>query len=79
MTSDAGVKHYLYRVQPTRAEMLRDGPTEHETRIIGQHFEHLQRLASAGVVLMAGRTAELFPYRIAVFSSRGWPDDATAA
>jgi uncharacterized protein YciI len=47
---------YLYRIQPTRAEMLRDGPTAEEAEIVGHHFEYLQRLAARGVVLLAGRT-----------------------
>jgi len=48
--------HYLYRIQPTRPEMLDDGPTEREATIVREHFEYLQALTAAGTVLMAGRT-----------------------
>jgi uncharacterized protein len=47
---------FLYRLQPTRLGMLTDGPTEHEARIVGEHFAYLKRLSEQGVVLMAGRT-----------------------
>jgi uncharacterized protein len=99
------MKQFLYRIRPTRPEMLTEGLTEREARIIGEHFGHLQRLAAEGTVFMAGRTlnddastfgitvfqaeteeraaeivrsdpavgqgvmqAELFPYRVAVWS-----------
>jgi uncharacterized protein YciI len=48
--------HFLYRLQPTRLEMLTVGPTELEAAIVGEHFRHLQKLTADGVVLMAGRT-----------------------
>jgi uncharacterized protein YciI len=47
---------YLYRIQPARESMLRDGPTAEEAEVVGHHFEYLQRLAARGVVLLAGRT-----------------------
>ena len=47
---------YLYRIQPARIEMLKDGSTEEEDRIIGEHFKYLSRLHDRGVVWMAGRT-----------------------
>jgi uncharacterized protein YciI len=110
------MQQYLYRIQPTRIGMLTEGPTEQETKVVREHFEHLQRLVADGTVLMAGRTldadertfgivvfiaeseaqaaefvrddpavkhgvmrAELFPYRVALWS-RVRPagvDDAT--
>jgi len=98
---------FLYRIQPTRLEMLTEGPTEREASIVNEHFEYLQKLVAEGVVFMAGRTqnigertfgivvfeaatesaavalmqndpvvklgvmkAELFPYRIALWSPK---------
>ena len=49
---------FLYRIVPTRAEMLVSGPTEREMQVIDAHFVHLQKLADEGVVLMAGRTLD---------------------
>lgn len=101
------MKQFLYRIVPTRPAMLTEGRTENEARVVGEHFAYLKRLTDAGVVLMAGRTAnddastfgivvflaesedeaakvmaedpaveqgvmraELFPYRVALWSSR---------
>jgi uncharacterized protein YciI len=47
---------FLYRIQPTRLGMLTEGPTEHESAIIDEHFEYLQKLVGQGVVFTAGRT-----------------------
>ena len=49
-------KHYLYRIQPTRHEMLVEGKTLEEEEIIGEHFTYLERLTGEGVVMLAGRT-----------------------
>ena len=50
------MKQFLYRIQPTRPAMLRNGLTERESAAIGAHFEYLKGLVAQGVVLMAGRT-----------------------
>ena len=108
--------HFLYQLQPTRPDMLRDGPTEHEADVVGRHFSYLEELVSSGVVMTAGRTlnsdesafgivifraqsemearelmqndpavsggvmrAGLFPYRIALLSASGWPEEASDA
>jgi uncharacterized protein YciI len=47
---------FLYRIQPTRIGMLTEGPSEQESRIVGEHFNYLKELTDAGTVLMAGRT-----------------------
>ncbi|MBT9500896.1 MAG: hypothetical protein IV092_06610 [Burkholderiaceae bacterium] len=47
---------FLYRIQPTRATMLAEGPTEAEAAIIGAHFRYLEQGVADGTVLMAGRT-----------------------
>jgi uncharacterized protein YciI len=36
--------------------MITDGPTEDEARIVSEHFDYLEQLTKAGVVLLAGRT-----------------------
>lgn len=47
---------YLYRIQPTRLEMLTEGPTERESEITSQHYAYLKGLVEKGVVILAGRT-----------------------
>ena len=62
---------FLYRIVPTRLEMLVSGPTERERQVIDAHFAHLRRLADDGVVLMAGRTLDTGPatWGIVVFTA----------
>jgi hypothetical protein len=55
----SAASHYLYRLQPTRLDMIAAGPTEAEAEIVGQQFAYLQRLVTAGVVLMTGRTLDM--------------------
>ena len=52
----AGITHYLYKIQPTRLEMLMEGPTAAEEEILDQHFAYLKDLTEQGIVLLAGRT-----------------------
>lgn len=47
---------YLYKIQVVRPEMLIVGPTEEEQRIVGEHFQYLQRLMEKGILILAGRT-----------------------
>jgi uncharacterized protein YciI len=47
---------YLYKIQPTRARMLPEGPTPEEAAIVSQHFDYLSRLTDQAVVVLAGRT-----------------------
>ena len=47
---------FIYLLTPTRLEMLTDGPTPEEQTIVGEHLQHLQRLAAEGVALHFGRT-----------------------
>src|ERR1700730_14389949 len=49
-------KHYLYRIQPTRHEMLTEGATPEEAEIIREHFTYLERLTREGVAILVGRT-----------------------
>jgi uncharacterized protein YciI len=47
---------YLYRVSPTRLQMLTEGPTSNEEKIVGEHFSYLKDLKESGVVILVGRT-----------------------
>ena len=65
-------KHYLYRIQPTRHEMLTEGATSEETEIIGEHFIYLERLTREGVAILVGRTlsTEQDSMGIVIFTAR---------
>ncbi len=47
---------FLYKIQPVRPEMLTEGSTETEKRIISEHFSYLEDLMGKGVLILAGRT-----------------------
>jgi uncharacterized protein YciI len=47
---------FLYRIRPTRPEMLSEGPTPQESEVVEAHFVYLKDLAARGVVHLAGRT-----------------------
>ena len=52
----ADTQQWLYRIQPTRPEMLSEGSTSQEDEITSKHFRYLKGLMEQGVVLLAGRT-----------------------
>jgi uncharacterized protein YciI len=52
---------FLYRIQPTRPEMLVEGLTEAESRITAEHFQYLSGLKEQGIVILAGRTLNTDP------------------
>ncbi|MCC6650279.1 MAG: hypothetical protein IT348_03925 [Candidatus Eisenbacteria bacterium] len=64
-------KQFLYRIQPTRPAMLIEGPTAEEARLVGEHYDHLERLLGEGIVLMAGRTlnSDTSAFGIVVFTA----------
>ena len=47
---------YIYKIQLVRQEMLSEGSTPEEERIITEHFAYLERLTQEGVIRLAGRT-----------------------
>jgi hypothetical protein len=49
---------YLYTIKPTRLQMLTEGRTSEESRILTEDFDYLEGLAVGGMVLLAGRTQE---------------------
>ena len=51
-----GFGQFLYRIQPVRHDMLANGSTEIESRIVSEHFDYLKQLTNDGVVILAGRT-----------------------
>ncbi len=68
---------FLYRIQPTRWEMLTEGATEYEATKTAEHFNYLKTLMNEGVVILAGRTLNTDPdsMGIVVFNA----DDEAAA
>jgi uncharacterized protein YciI len=50
---------FLYRLVPSRPEMLATGPTEEEAEVLRRHVDFLTRLTAEGVVLTAGRTLDV--------------------
>jgi uncharacterized protein YciI len=50
------VSEFLYTIQPTRIEMLAEGPTPEEERIVDAHYNYLKELTEKKVVILAGRT-----------------------
>ncbi len=68
---------YLYRIQPTRLEMLTQGPTEAEAETLARHVAYLESQAAHGGVILAGRTqtADRDTFGIVIFEAE---DDAAA-
>ena len=50
------MKQHLYKIQPVTPEMLTEGPTEAESKIVSDHFSYLKDLMERGAVILAGRT-----------------------
>lgn len=62
---------FIYVVRPTRIEMLSDGPTAEEAKVLEAHTSYLAGLASLGVVELAGRTQTADPnaFGIVIFKA----------
>jgi uncharacterized protein YciI len=50
------LNQFLYRIQPSRLEMVTRGPTDEEASILLEHSHYLKSLTDQGVVLVFGRT-----------------------
>jgi len=50
------LEQFLYKLVPTRADMLSDGLTDRENEVVAEHFAYLSELVARGVVRLAGRT-----------------------
>lgn len=72
-------QEFLYRLHPTRLEMLTESPTEQETAIVGEHFAYLQRLAREGIVQIAGRTLHNDAYTFGIVLFRAVSEEAAKA
>ncbi len=70
---------YLYRIQPTRAAMLPDGPTEQEAATVSAHFNYLKTLVEQGVVILAGRTLNTDPTSFGIVIFNAASDEAARA
>ena len=49
-------QQFLYKLQLTRADMLKTGPTSAEKAVVDEHYSHLKQLTKQGVVILVGRT-----------------------
>jgi len=66
---------WIYRIVPTRPEMVRDATAE-EDAVIGEHFGYLQALKTAGILILAGRTqVDEGTFGITIFEA---PDEVSA-
>ncbi len=45
---------YLYKIEPTRPEMLTKGGTPEEDAIMGEHFAYLKAKTEDGTIFLAG-------------------------
>ena len=50
------MEQFLYKLLPTRADMLLDGLTDRENEVTENHFAYLSDLKEKGVLKLAGRT-----------------------
>jgi uncharacterized protein YciI len=65
------MQQFLYRLTPTRIEMVTIRPTPEEQAIVSEHFAHLAALTEQGVMLLVGRTQDNSPrtFGIAIFQA----------
>jgi uncharacterized protein YciI len=73
------MNQYLYRIHPTRMEMLSEGPTSHEGELVSQHFEYLQGLMAQGKLILAGRTQTPDPDGMGIIIFKAESDEAAQA
>lgn len=50
------MQQFLTILKPTRVEMLTEGPTAFEEKVVSAHFDYLEAKLKEGIVIMAGRT-----------------------
>ncbi|HKV56310.1 MAG TPA: YciI family protein [Candidatus Binataceae bacterium] len=51
------LERFIYFLRARRLQMLTEGPTADEARVLAEHANYLKRLAEEGVVMLAGRTS----------------------
>ena len=69
---------WLLILRPVRAEMLTNGPTPEEVRMITEHFSYWQRLVQEGVAFLVGRTQTTDPGTIGLAIFRAEDEEAAA-
>lgn len=70
---------FLYRIRPTRVEMLDDGGTEEERAAVGAHFAYLQQLLAEGRLILAGRTQSTGPESFGIVIFRATDGEEAAS
>ena len=68
--------HYLYKVQPTRLEMLTQGPTPPEAELVSHHFDYLENLTEQGVAVLVGRTLTTDEYTFGIVIFKATSEEA---
>ena len=70
---DGRMSQWIYRIVPTRPEMVA-AATDEESAIVEEHFGYLQALKAAGILILAGRTqVDEGTFGITIFEA---PDEA---
>jgi uncharacterized protein YciI len=67
---------FLYRIQPSRPGLLREGPTPEEAEVIEQHAAYVGDLTERGVVQLAGRTLNTDPSAFGIVIFRAESEQA---
>lgn len=67
---------FIYRIQPTRPEMLSEGPTKVEQARVEEHFKYLEALLEDGILILAGRTVNTDPSAFGIVVFRAESDQA---
>jgi uncharacterized protein YciI len=70
-------KQWLYRIQPSRFEMVKTGPTPDEAKALQGHGKYMTELTANGTLILAGRTQndDESMFGIVIFRA---PDEETA-
>lgn len=71
------MRQWLYRIQPTRPEMLTGDSTPAEDDAVSRHFNYLKDLTEKGVMILVGRTlnTDVSSFGICIFEA----EDESAA
>ena len=70
-----GLPQWVYRIVPTRPEMVTDA-TDDEVAVIAAHFQYLLALKERGDLILAGRTQEAVgTWGVTIFEA---PDEEAA-
>lgn len=78
-TSKPELKEFLYRVQATRPEMLRSGPTPEESAAVQDHVNYPKDLTAKGTLIVAGRSRNNDETTFGIIIFRAASEDAARA